>query len=436
MQAFSAKQRANLASYGCDIAEEIAGSNGNKQNVTQDSRARHFLEWCVRMDVTGDPLLPQHDLQARNYLIACFAVSLSRGETLQNRGAIMHATISKYVQAVCKLHKDRTYVSPYKAPIDFISIVLKAVKKYEKKKDRREMITDEMFHCMEAKRHTLDPDSREAALIDWYYLGRFVGYRSIEWCQKKQKEFEKITHRLWSGPSSYAFIIEDFELFRYNGQQILDLNSAEYEDIAYFNLRIRKQKNNRNYEIIPYKKDLDNAAFCPVHSMLRIIRRALRLQVPAEEPIAVYMSKKGKYKNTRCFITNSDVAASLRKTAQVVYKLKKGDPALQRWTSHSIRVTACNLLHRQGLSDTYIQTRLRWCSNAFLGYLRNTLYSADAHTKALNIPANNLPALTANWEVVKLASGEEVCRNSAHGRPLQRRRGLEELESVLHARAA
>ena len=54
---------------------------------------------------------------------------------------------------------------------DYIKIVLKALRKYEKKKDHRKIIPDEMHRHMEAKRASLHQDSLEAALFDWFYLG-------------------------------------------------------------------------------------------------------------------------------------------------------------------------------------------------------------------------------------------------------------------------
>ena len=131
------------------------------------------------------------------------------------------------------------------------------------------------------------------------------------------------------------------------------------------------------------------------------------------------------------------MARFLRSTAIRVYDLKPTDPALPRWSAHSIRVTACNLLHRQGFSDTYIQTRLRWRSTAFLDYLRNTLYTAAAHTKALHIPRNNLPTLTTAYTTVKLPSGDTCITNCTGGSTVHpRRRTREELESVICAEAA
>ena len=145
------------------------------------------------MNLDQDPCLPHQDIQARNYLIACFAVSLIRGETIQSR-KIRHATVRNYVNAVIELHTDRKLPSPYGAPTDYITIVLKAIQKYEKQPERRDMIYDEMFHHMELMRPTYTDDSLEAALTDWIYLGRFVGFRGIEWCQETQHTYKEIDH--------------------------------------------------------------------------------------------------------------------------------------------------------------------------------------------------------------------------------------------------
>ena len=152
MQAFSTKCCANLAPYGCHISEEIHRSDGGKLQYTQQSRASHFLSWTKRMDLGQDPCLPHQEIQVRNYLIACFAVPLVRGETI-NSHKIRHATVRNYVNTAASLHTDRKLPSPYSAPIDYITIVLKAIKKYEKQPRRRNMIYDKMFHQMESTRH-------------------------------------------------------------------------------------------------------------------------------------------------------------------------------------------------------------------------------------------------------------------------------------------
>ena len=85
------------------------------------------------------------------------------------------------------------------------------------------------------------------------------------------------------------------------------------------------------------------------------------------------------------------VTSLLRLTARAVFNLKENDSELDRWSPHSLRITACNLLHRQHFSDSFIQNRLRWKSDAFKMYLRNTFYSATQHSAALTITDDNLP---------------------------------------------
>ena len=140
---------------------------------TQQSRANHFLGWTEKIGLVHDPCLIEYNIQTHNYLIACFAVSLIRGETIKKK-QIKHATINNYVKAAIKLHIDHQLPSSHHAKTNYIDIVLKAVRKFEKEPDRRHMIDDKMVHHIESPRANLDPDSLDAALIDWIYLGRFL----------------------------------------------------------------------------------------------------------------------------------------------------------------------------------------------------------------------------------------------------------------------
>ena len=97
----------------------------------------------------------------------------------------------------------------------------------------RHMIDDEMVHHMESLRANLDPDSLDAALIDCIYLGRFVGYRGIECCQTNQKTYLKITHPSWTGPPSYAFILDNVEFFNESKQPLYDLTDLSVDDILH-----------------------------------------------------------------------------------------------------------------------------------------------------------------------------------------------------------
>ena len=56
---------------------------------------------------------------------------------------------------------------------------------------------------------------------------------------------------------------------------------------------------------------------------------------------------------------------------------------LAAFTSHSLRVGACVLLHAQNISSEDIKFRLRWRSDTFRMYLRNILQLAERHRDAI-----------------------------------------------------
>ena len=84
-------------------------------------------------------------------------------------------------------------------------------------------------------------------------------------------------------------------------------------------------------------------------------------------------------------MTGTEYSQWLKSIAAATYRLSSKDPSLARWGTHSLRVTAANLLHRAQFSASFIKNRLRWRSDTFQMYLRNTFYVADAHSKALDL---------------------------------------------------
>ncbi|KAL7444608.1 hypothetical protein ACHAXM_009526 [Skeletonema potamos] len=145
-------------------------------------------------------------------------------------------------------------------------------------------------------------------------------------------------------------------------------------------------QNEDNGQEIPFKRDYERPDVCPVLAAIRIYLRALALKVPPTTPLAVFSLGSSPDSSFR-FITARHVVSFLRRSVQAAFNLRPDDKSLDCWTSHSIRVTAANILHRAGMSDSYIQTRLRWKSNTFLMYLRK-------HTAALDISNRNLPKLS------------------------------------------
>ena len=92
--------------------------------------------------------------------------------------------------------------------------------------------------------------------------------------------------------------------------------------------------------------------------------------------MGAYM-KNGK----RCYITGSKVSDLFKSIAKTIYP-DMSDKDLGKFSAHMIRVTATVLLQAAGKADLFIQTRLRWESDAYKVYLRDTNILARQHNKS------------------------------------------------------
>ena len=281
------------------------------------------------------------------------------------------------------------------AKFDFTKLILDAVKKYEIIPDRREMIHDPMFKHMLTlykKFHVSDPDSFTTSMCEWMFLGRYTGFRREEWCNEKSHEYTIIDDPLWVGNKTRSVAIEDFRFFDHNNAPVTitpdmwkNPQATLPRNIAFMELCFRKQKNNDNHQKIIYSRSTKCEHLCPVYLAFRIHCRGRRLGAPLTYPAAIYWDQKSC---SHKLLTSRQANQFLRQVASKTFDIPAGHKSLEKWSCHSIRVTACNLLHRAGFSDSYIKMRLRWRSKSFEMYLRNTFYSAGDHTSALALPVH------------------------------------------------
>jgi hypothetical protein len=328
-----------------------------------------------------DPCMATSPLQARNYVIACYAVALIQGENIKGL-RLRHATLMGYVRRVLQLHKDRHIPPPTTADVNYISIMTDAVRKWELVPNRRECIHDTMFLHMLQSRDSHHIDSFHSVATDWSLLGRYTGFRKSEWCQDSPRSFSRITDPLWGDkPDSIAVIAEDFTLKDAAGIVVPVTLATPPSLVHSADLRIRYQKNQDHYQVLTYSAATADHTSCPVRAILRILQRALRLSLPNRHPAAIVADISDP--RGFAFVTGSRYTSWLQGVARTVYKLTPSDPSIPKWGTHSIRVTAANLLHRAQFSSSFIKNRLRWRSDTFQMYLRNTIHVADKHSKAL-----------------------------------------------------
>ena len=341
-----------------------------------------------------DPTNHSIPIDQSNFVLGCYAVSLIQGDSILGMN-ILSATIKKYIQAAAALYTARRIENPYE-PEDnqldenFPDIIIKALKKYEKIPKRREVITDSMFVYINEKAQDSREDSLENAFKDWAAWSRYSGPRRSEWCQTRKTKFETVT----DGPEDKALAIRASDITFYDATgRVINPDCQTFARVTYAEVVWRYKKNGENGEAIKYYKDDLNKVWCPCKAIWNIIQRAARLRIKKNEPIAKYQDEKGHV----FFITDKDVKIILQEAAKEMLNITD-EKVLSKWTSHSLRVTAANELHRLGFSAAFIQHRLRWRSDAFMVYLRHTIHVARNHTKEMSMSLQNLTLRKSNLE--------------------------------------
>jgi hypothetical protein len=119
-----------------------------------------------------------------------------------------------------------------------------------------------------------------------------------------------------------------------------------------------------------------------------MVMRARRLAQPDNMPVACYTTKKSPL----LFITGSRIATLLCKAVKKVRPSTSAD-GLKKYSAHSLRVWACVLLDKAGMSPSFIQKCLRWFGDLFKMYLRDLKAIQDKHLAALQLASSDVMAL-------------------------------------------
>eukprot|EP00957_Ditylum_brightwellii_P042891 3247012-Ditylum_brightwellii.AAC.1 len=82
----------------------------------------------------------------------------------------------------------------------------------------------------------------------------------------------------------------------------------------------------------------------------------------------------------------------LQSVAKSLYNLTNLEDT-RRFSSHSIRVGACVLLHSLGKDGEFIKLRLHWKSETFRFYLRSTTLLVGQHCSAVSNILDTFQAL-------------------------------------------
>ena len=322
------------------------------------------------------PLLHNQPQFSRDYVYACYAESLIQGETIKSHH-IAYSTLLNYLKdagIVKRPHPTLPSLSFRYPPL--LHSILSEYKRWQSIPNRRHPITTTMLNHLHKLQSNQDQDSYLPALFDWLILGIHTGHRKSEWCQdasafKKTSTFSKTVNN-----TSTAFMAEDFAL----SHKPISHSSphSQSQEYNYLQIKWRFQKNG---QIVSFAHTYDNPHLSPVRAAERILSRAKRLQLPPQAPLAIHKTQlKKSSTSSYSFIFHTQVERSLQYLAKTVYNISS-QQELKKYSCHSVRVGACVLLHSSGADSLTIKFRLRWRSDSFMEYLRNTPRLAALHSK-------------------------------------------------------
>ena len=386
MDEISSKSRTALLPLLRIVNGARSRTTSDKELRTFHSRQHNFLKFLLKSHLGNNPALIGYTQEVRNTIMACYTADLVAGENILCM-SLKSGTILRYLQAAAELSIPSNMMNPC---IDvtgkqsrFIKDILHEVKRWEIMPNRQEPVTKEIIEYVIKKGKNFigaNPHNLYTALGDWLILGHQSGFRRREWAQDRTylKKHKDVQRNIDGSPA--AFVMNDWEFRSKDNKRLNHSSDRQISHANMINVKWRFQKNNDNGQIISYVADNLNKIHCYLKACKRIRERAIRLKQALDKPIAIYKAnpKDSKLK----YIDDIHVSDILQEAAKAVYHITNKNE-LKRFTSHSIRVGACVLLHSQNTSTEDIKFRLRWRSDSFRMYLRNIIQLAEKHKNAV-----------------------------------------------------
>ena len=390
MDEIPSESRTALAPLLSIVRGTRSRNSSNKELRTLYTRQQHFIKFLNKSKLGNDPTIFKYSQNVRNIIMACYTADLVAGQNILCK-SLKSTTITRYLKAAADLSIRSDITNPCLNTngkvSEHIKSIINEVKRWESMPDRREPMTKQIIEYIYNKgiaQKKINPYNIHSAIADWFILGLQSGFRRKEWAQDRtyMKKHKDIQRNPDGTPA--AFILQDMEFTKKNNVRINQNSEKEINNADMVNIKWRFQKNNDNGQIISYVQDKINKKFCYVSACKRIRKRCIDLKHDLNKPIAIF--KENMKSKKISYIDDVHISTILQEAAKKVHNITKKDD-LKKFTSHSIRVGACVLLHSQNSCTEDIKFRLRWRSDSFRMYLRNTNQLAERHKTAV---ANNI----------------------------------------------
>lgn len=312
-------------------------------------------------------------------LMSCLVVYTKlviEGKNIRNKENIRSDTVRDYIQDVNDLFSRRRLPIPvpnFSDSSNPVATLVDNLRKEESIANQRIALTPPMVARILEKGQTADHLSLDSLMYDITRSAREIGPRAAEVSQKTASKPDY--HIYPSGRRVVKAMCTDWWTgFDSSGSIVPDVTTSEHK-VKKMRIIWKIQKNRRNNEPLTYVvNEAAGTLFSVPNAVISMIRRARALNQPDDLPMAVYKSKSCKIK----YLTARVITNYLRKIAREVHPTWPADE-INRISAHSYRVWACILLHEAGKKGDYIKKRLRWLSEAYRVYLRDSEILASQH---------------------------------------------------------
>jgi len=406
LSSISAEQYPTWDALGHSAQERLARSSDAKAAKTRDSRLVHFFKFLNLYKATN--VFLTSDIRVTDPIITNYMTFLLSGHSIKNI-EIKSDTIKGYMRVVNDYYVEHTCLPPFDAKSKSEAArLLSEQEKFEQDPARREPLTDAVMEKMRALA-SVDSLGFRAAVWDITGLGRFGGFRQQEFAMDVRDTIKYYV--LPNGVKvTRAFCVKNIH-FRDKMKARMRLPLIHEDECEEVGPEYEVQKNRRNGQIIWFRRERRYPEYCPVILSLRLVWRAETLGQKGDDPLCVYRDKDGICQ----YLTGRDVTEYFRFVVKLTMPNISAEE-LKLISTHSIRVTACVLLAEAGKDGWYIKLRLRWMSDCYEIYIRNTSRIALMHNDAMNeanrrlsemaVTLVNLPAVLVESGVLDRVSYE------------------------------
>lgn len=319
------------------------------------------------------------DKAVTDVIIERYALHLLNGNSINNT-PILVGTIFHYMTAVNDYYKTNRRHPPFDRKGDTnANKLLNKQKEYEDVAAKREPLHDKVILMMKLMADKSSPYGFRRAMWLWTALGRYAGFRRQEFAMERQEI------QMYVKPNGdlvvRAFTVKNFIFFDKDGIRttVQDVRQEERSLFQSVGQQYDVQKNRMNNQIITQTRDHKSPELCPVEISLDIVEVAFALgQQEDDDPLCVFENEEGDV----LYLTGDMITKYYRYVTQMVFPTISKDE-LSLFSCHSIRVKAAVLLQEAGKDGPYIKLRLRWLSDCFEVYLRNTQRICEQHNDAM-----------------------------------------------------